>query len=130
MNFAESKPIYRQIAERLEDEVLAGRYAEDERAPSVREYSALLQVNVNTVARAYEALAGEGVLVAQRGMGYYVSAGARESILSRRRAHFIEVEVPTFLHNMRRYGVSKEQLEAQLGDMQQTTELQTSSGKL
>lgn len=128
MNFTESKPIYRQIAERLEDEVLAGRYAEDERAPSVREYSALLQVNVNTVARAYEALAGEGVLVAQRGMGYYVSTGARESILSRRRAHFIEVEVPTFLHNMRRYGVSKEQLEAQFGDMQQTTELQISSG--
>ncbi len=48
MNFRDGQPIYLQIAERLMDEILAGQYSADERVPGVRDYSALLQVNVNT----------------------------------------------------------------------------------
>ena len=112
MNFADNKPIYRQIAERLEDEVANGRYAEEERVPGVREYSALLQVNVNTVARAYEMLAQDGVIQQQRGMGYFVTQGARESIQTRRRQHFLEVELPAFVRDMQRYGVTIDELRA------------------
>ena len=48
MNFSNDKAIYVQIAERLSDEILAGKYKEDERIPSVREYAVLLEVNANT----------------------------------------------------------------------------------
>ncbi len=110
MTFADNKPIYRQIAERLEDEVVSRKYEEGERTPSVREYSALLQVNVNTVARAYETLAQDGVIQQQRGLGYYVNTGAREAIIARRRQHFINVEMPAFLRDMKRYGIPLEEL--------------------
>ena len=110
MTFAETKPIYRQIAERLEDEVLAGQYAEGERVPGVREYAALLQVNVNTVARAFETLAQEDLIHQQRGMGYFVTKGAAEAVRSRRRAKFLAETVPAFLSDMRKYGLTPEQI--------------------
>ena len=47
MTFKDGQPIYQQIAERLADEVLSGDPPET-RVPGVREYSALLEVNVNT----------------------------------------------------------------------------------
>ena len=56
MIFSENIPIFVQIAERLSDEILAGNYAEGERVPSVREYSVLLEVNVNTTVKAYDLL--------------------------------------------------------------------------
>lgn len=118
MNFADSKPIYRQIAERLEDEVVAGLYAEDGRAPSVREYSALLQVNVNTVARAFETLAQDGVVVQRRGLGYYITPGARELILTRRRENFLSERIPAFVRDMKRYGVGMEEVEKCLNHIQ------------
>lgn len=48
MNFKENKPIYLQIADRICDEILQGRYAENDRIPSVRDYAATVEVNANT----------------------------------------------------------------------------------
>ena len=48
MIFKEGLPIYVQMAERLSDEILQGTYVVDAKIPGVREYSALLEVNVNT----------------------------------------------------------------------------------
>ena len=48
MIFSNEKPIYLQMADRLMDEILAGNYKDDDRIPSVREYSVLLEVNTNT----------------------------------------------------------------------------------
>ena len=59
MNFRESKPIYLQIAERLMDEMLQSVYMEEQRIPSVREYAAIVEVNANTVMRAYDYLQGK-----------------------------------------------------------------------
>ena len=53
MKFKESKSIYLQIADRINDEILQGQYAEEGRIPSVREYAATVEVNANTVVRTY-----------------------------------------------------------------------------
>jgi len=76
MNFQEGQPIYQQIAERLMDEILAGKYISDERIPGVREYSLLLQVNVNTTVKAFDILARQGIIYNKRGLGSFVSADA------------------------------------------------------
>ena len=76
MNFREGQPIYQQIAERLIDEILAGKYISDERIPGVREYSLLLQVNVNTTVKAFDILARQGIIYNKRGLGSFVSADA------------------------------------------------------
>ena len=96
MNFKESKAIYLQIADRICDEVLLGQYQEEERIPSVREYAAVVEVNANTVMRSYDYLQTQGVIYNKRGIGYFVSVGARKLILSLRKEYFLKEEVDYF----------------------------------
>ena len=56
MVFKENKPIYKQIADRICDEILTMEYRDESRIPSVREHAATLDVNVNTIVRAYDYL--------------------------------------------------------------------------
>ena len=100
MNFKETKGIYLQIADRICDEVLLGIYNEDDRIPSVREYAALVEVNVNTMMRSYEYLQQQGVIYNKRGIGYFVAEGARKQILSMRRAYFMDEETDYFFKQL------------------------------
>ena len=90
MNFSNDKAIYVQIAERLSDEILAGKYKEDERIPSVREYAVLLEVNANTAVKAYDLLATDEIIYNKRGLGYFVSAGAKKQIKKTRKKEWRE----------------------------------------
>ena len=63
MKFKESKSIYLQIADRINDEILQGQYAEEGRIPSVREYAATVEVNANTVVRTYDYLQGQEIFI-------------------------------------------------------------------
>lgn len=81
MTFGNDKAIYLQMADRLCDEIIAGRYAENDRIPSVREYAALLEVNTNTAVKAYEQLSREEIIYNKRGLGYFVCPGSREKSL-------------------------------------------------
>lgn len=106
MNFKEGQPIYVQIAERLCDEVLAGTYQPDSRIPGVREYSALLEVNVNTTVKAYDLLAQRGIIYSRRGMGYFVAAEASNYIQEERRAYFRQHALPELFRQMHLLGIT------------------------
>lgn len=75
-----SKAIYLQIVDRICDEVLGGALNPDDRMPSVREYAATVQVNPNTMMRAYDYLSSLGIIYNRRGIGFFVSAEAPEEI--------------------------------------------------
>ncbi len=75
-----SKAIYLQIVDRICDEVLGGNLKPDDRMPSVREYAATVQVNPNTMMRAYDYLSSLGIIYNRRGIGFFVSAKAPEEI--------------------------------------------------
>lgn len=112
MNFKDGLPIYIQIAERLSDEILAGAYPADGRVPAVREYSALLEVNVNTTAKAFDLLVQRGVLYNRRGLGSFVSPDARRLIFETRRREFMERDLPELFRRMRQLGLSPADLQA------------------
>lgn len=101
MNFKESKAIYLQIADRICDEILLGQYVEDERIPSVREYAAIVEVNANTVMRSYDYLQSQNIIYNKRGIGYFVSAGAKSLILTLRKTLFLEEELESFFKQLR-----------------------------
>lgn len=103
--FSNDKAIYLQMADRLCDEILAGLYGDDDRIPSVREYAVLLQVNTNTAVKAYDALARDGIIYHRRGLGYFVSAGARDTIMQARRREFMEQTLPDVFRRMRLLGI-------------------------
>ena len=106
MTFHNDKAIYLQLADRLCDEILDGQYQEDERIPSVREYAVLLQVNTNTAMKAYDQLARDEVIFNKRGLGYFVSQGARQRILEVRTREFMDETLPELFRNMRLLGIN------------------------
>ena len=100
MTFSSDKPIFQQMADRLCEEILTEKYQDDDRIPSVREYAVMLEVNTNTAVKAYEQLARENIIYNKRGMGYYVTPGAREQILKERRKTFLEQTLPELFRQM------------------------------
>jgi DNA-binding transcriptional regulator YhcF (GntR family) len=115
MNFTDGQPIFIQIAERLNDEILAGIYLADSRVPGVRDYSVLLEVNVNTTVKAYDLLAQRGALYSKRGLGYFVAPEAQQIILDNRRRHFFETEVPRNAQQLQQLGISLSDVTELLG---------------
>ena len=108
--FLRKSPVDLQIAERLTDEILAGKYAPDERIPGVRDYSVQLQVNVNTTAKAFDQLRQRGIIYDRRGLGSFVSSDAREQILEMRRNAFFRESLPNLARTIRQLGISEEEL--------------------
>ena len=106
MDFKNQKAIYLQIAERIMDQILSGQYPEGGKLPSVREYAAEVEVNVNTVARSFEWLQNQDVVVTRRGLGNYVNEGARQIVLELRKGEFFEEQVPEFFRTMKMLGIS------------------------
>lgn len=96
MEFKENKAIYLQIAERLCNDILQKKYLEDNRIPSVREYAAEVEVNVNTVMRSYEYLQQQDIIFNKRGIGYFVTIGAKKAIYSSQKSSFLNEELEEF----------------------------------
>ena len=106
MTFSNDKPIYIQMADRLMDEILSGKYKDDDRIPSVREYSVLLEVNTNTAVKAYEQLAREEIIYNKRGLVYFVTKGAKKQILKARKQEFMKERLPELFRQMRLLDIS------------------------
>jgi DNA-binding transcriptional regulator YhcF (GntR family) len=87
------------------ENILSGQLKADDRIPSVREYGAEIGVNPNTVMRVYEKLTADGIIYNKRGIGYFVSAEAREKIQEVQKAEFLEKEVPAILRKMELLGL-------------------------
>lgn len=108
MIFSNDKPIYIQMADRLCDEILSGVYQDDDRIPSVREYAVLLEVNTNTAVKAYEQLAREEVIYNKRGLGYFVTPGAKKQILKVRKQEFMKEKLPELFRQMQLLDITLE----------------------
>ena len=111
MEFKNHKPIFLQIAERICDEILQGHYPEGERMPSVREYAAEVEVNVNTVVRGFDWLSQKNIIASRRGMGYFVSQGATEIIRQSLRESFFQETLPEFVQQMHKLGITAGEVE-------------------
>lgn len=100
MEFNQNKPIYLQIADGILEKILSSELKEGDRILSVRELGAELGVNPNTVMRSYEKLTADGIIYNQRGIGYFVADGARNTSLEKMRADFLENELPQILRRL------------------------------
>ena len=110
MEFNSNKPIYLQICDAICEQILSGELRPDERIPSVREYGAEIGVNPNTIMRSYEKLTADGVIYNRRGIGYFTSPDARESVLEIQRKDFMENELPDILKRMALLGIDPQAL--------------------
>ncbi len=106
----ENRPIFMQIAERIEEDILAGRLAEEEQVPSTNQFAVLYQINPATAAKGVNLLVDQGILYKKRGLGMYVASGARARLLEKRREQFFEHYVMTMLQEAEKLGITTEQL--------------------
>ena len=118
MNFTNDKAIYIQMADRLCDEILADKYKDDDRIPSVREYAVLLEVNTNTAVNAYDELSRANIIYNKRGLGYFVTPGAKKQILKERKRKFMKERLPELFRQMKLLGITLEDVKVAY-DMQQ-----------
>lgn len=105
-----NKAIYLQIADRIADSIMNGDYDTDQRLPSVREYAASIEVNANTVMRSYDLLASKNLIYNKRGIGYFVSEGAKARIIKEKSEDLIQNQLPALFKLMNNLGITPEAL--------------------
>lgn len=81
-------PLFRQIATFIEDSIVDGSLCEGARAPSTNDLAVFHQINPATARKGLGLLVDIGVLEKKRGIGMFVTQGAKEAIVSRRREEF------------------------------------------
>lgn len=106
----DNTPIYRQLKERVVAMMLDGVLNPGDALPSVRQIAAEYQLNPITVSRAYQELADEALVEKRRGLGMYVTEGAREKLLASERERFLKEEWPAVVERITRLGLSIESL--------------------
>src|SRR5690349_20745730 len=106
----DSQPIYRQLHDRVVAMILDGVLKEGDPIPSVRNVAADYRVNPLTVLKGYQQLVDEGLIESRRGLGMFVTAGARERLQQGERQKFLEEEWPRVYAAIQRLGLKAEDL--------------------
>jgi len=103
-------PLFAQVADRLAGEIADGGLAEGERVPSTNELAAFYRINPATAAKGINVLTDDGLIEKRRGIGMFVTDGARATLLARRRAEFTQRYVQPLLTEASRLGIDTDEL--------------------
>jgi DNA-binding transcriptional regulator YhcF (GntR family) len=124
----EGRALFLQIAESVEDAIIDGSLAEEAQAPSTNELAAFYRINPATAAKGVAMLADKGVLYKRRGIGMFVSPGARELLLGERRAAFADRFVDPLIAEARKLGLTPDDLARLVHDRAGATVATTTEG--
>lgn len=105
--FSGDRPVYLQIAERIEKAVLSGVYPPGEQIPSVRQLALDAAVNPNTVQHAFAELENQGIILSRGTQGRFVTEDAETIEVCRR--EMAQQYVRGFLKDIEQLGISKEE---------------------
>lgn len=103
-------PIFSQIAEHLAGEIADGALAEGDRVPSTNELAAYYRINPATAAKGITVLSDDGLVEKRRGIGMFVSAGARGRLLAARRNGFAQRYIEPMVAEANRLGIDTDAL--------------------
>ena len=106
----DGQPIYRQLRDRVVAMILDGVLKEGDPLPSVRNVAAEYRVNPLTVLKGYQELVDEQLVETKRGLGMFVTAGARNRLLQGERQKFLAQEWPRIAETIQRLGITPKQL--------------------
>ncbi|HLU24059.1 GntR family transcriptional regulator [Lederbergia graminis] len=106
----DGRPIFIQIAERIEDDIIEGALEEETQVPSTNQFAAFYKINPATAAKGVNLLVDEGILYKKRGIGMFVAEGARAKVMEKRKEQFFEQYIVTMIHEAKKLGITAEQL--------------------
>ena len=102
--------LYLQIARMLEDDILRGVYQEEEQVPSTNELAREYNINPATAAKGINLLTAENILYKRRGIGMFVSPGAKEKVRQKRKTAFIDDYIRPLVREARSLGLTPQEL--------------------
>lgn len=108
--FNSSEPIYRQVAEQIEDAVASGGFEEGQQIPSTTEISKEFHINPATVLKGMNIVVAKNLIEKRRGLGMFVQQGARQRILEEKRNSFFEEFVVNLVREARNLDISEDEL--------------------
>lgn len=108
------RPIFLQIAEMIENDIVEGQLAADEQVPSTNEFAAAHRINPATAAKGINRLVDDGILYKKRGIGMFVAVGARDTLLAKRKARFVVNYLEPMLAEARKLGISPGEVTAMI----------------
>ncbi len=108
--FKDDTPIYLQLRKQIEESILIGAITAEGAVPSLRQMAKDYGINPLTVSSAISALVDEGILYRKRGIGVFVSPGAREKIIKTRSSAFLEETLEPVLRSAKQLEIPKQQI--------------------
>jgi DNA-binding transcriptional regulator YhcF (GntR family) len=112
----DGKPIFLQIAQQIENEIIDGTLAEESQVPSTNEFAAFHRINPATAGKGVNLLVDEGVLYKKRGIGMFVAGGARNRLIEKRRMQFVDDYVRPLLTEAGKLGIDPTTLNGLITD--------------
>jgi GntR family transcriptional regulator len=110
LDFGSEIPIYMQLAQSIEDDIVNGLFLEEQQIPSTTEISLHYKINPATVGKGFNLLVDEGILYKKRGVGMFVAKGAKQQLLRKRKNLFFDRYIKAMLEEAQRLCISKEEL--------------------
>ncbi|MGI6011609.1 MAG: GntR family transcriptional regulator [Ruminococcus sp.] len=107
LDYQDRRPLYEQVAEKLQKMIVKGILAQNEQLPSVRNLAMELSINPNTIQRAYSLLEQEGYIYPVKGRGNFVSPP--ENFMGERKESFFK-ELDELLAQGHDLGVSRQEV--------------------
>lgn len=113
------EPIFIQISKAIEDEILSDSIKEEMQVPSTTELSKFYKINPATVLKGVNILVDKEILFKKRGIGMFVSKGAKEIIKNGRKENFKEVYLKDLIGEAKKLGITKEELLDMISDFKE-----------
>ena len=113
------EPIFIQISKAIEDEILCDSIKEEMQVPSTTELSKFYKINPATVLKGVNILVDKEILFKKRGIGMFVSKGAKEIIKNGRKENFKEVYLKDLIGEAKKIGITKEELLDMISDFKE-----------
>ncbi|WP_096186665.1 GntR family transcriptional regulator [Evansella halocellulosilytica] len=110
MSFDNSKPIFIQVRELIEDQIVNDQLKEGEQAPSTNQLVNFYKINHATVSKGINQLVESEILYKKRGVGMFVAEGAKEKLLQKRKEAFIDDYVLPLVQEADKLALSNEEL--------------------
>lgn len=110
----DNQPIFRQLADKITEQILQGIWPEGEALPSVRTVSADLKINHLTVMKGYQLLVDDGLVEKRRGQGMFVASGALSQLRTQQRQQFLEQQIPQIAATLAQLDMSLDDFMQQL----------------
>ncbi len=112
-----TRPIYLQISEWLEREILNGNFESDQKIYSQYQLAEMFTINPATAAKGLTLLVEENILFKKRGLGMFVTSNAKEIIMNKRKNQTLKRLVLEIVTEAKRLNVSKEELIQMINDV-------------